>query len=261
MAKWYLGTIGFGYKDWQGPFYPARTPQRERLSYYSKVFNAVELDTTFYAAPRQSSVQAWAASTPPEFRFCAKTPRLITHELGLKDAQGLMLEFVESLTPLQDKLGPILIQLPPKYTEENYSVLREFLEYLPQAYKFAIEFRHRSWYNAKTAELLSLFNICWVSVDLPNLPKQISPTTNFLYIRWIGLHGTYKHHTYERVDKTTELKWWMDGIKPYLVDRQLVYGFFNNDYAGYAAGTCNRFKAIAGLSINEPEIPLQGRLF
>jgi uncharacterized protein YecE (DUF72 family) len=113
-----------------------------------------------------------------------------------------MNEFIESLSPLQGKTGPILIQLPPSFSQENFFVLDEFLEILPRSHQYAIEFRHPSWYNQKTAQLLTHYRICWVSVDYPNLPKQINPTTDFLYIRWIGINGMYQHHTHERVDKT-----------------------------------------------------------
>jgi len=259
MKYWYLGTIGFSYKDWVGPFYPGGTTQRGYLPYYSKVFNAVELDTTFHSIPQRSTVQSWFNSTPEEFRFCLKTPRRITHELGLKGTQGLMLEFIDSLQPLSEKLGPILIQLPPKFSQVYYSVLREFLRSLPNTHQFAIEFRHASWYNQNTTQLLNQHQVSWVANDFPNLPKEINLTTNFVYIRWIGVNGLYQHHTHERVDKSIELRWWLEKI--YQVSEHIpnVYGFFNNDYAGFAAGTGKRFKGIAGLTYQEDNLPYQSR--
>jgi uncharacterized protein YecE (DUF72 family) len=257
MNHWYLGTIGFSYKDWVGPFYPAGISQGGYLTHYSKVFNSVELDTTFHAIPRQESVLSWAASTPPEFKFCLKTPRRITHELGLKSAQRLMNEFLDIIQPLGKKLGPILIQLPPRYSQDNYMVLAEFLEYLPKTHQFAIEFRHASWYNAKTAELLSQYHVCWVTIDYPKLPKEIIQTTRFLYIRWIGINNMYHHHTHERVIKTDQLKWWLDLIRSADGQFDTIYGYFNNDYAGFAAGTCKRFKQIAGFNSEDDEIAYQ----
>ena len=160
MNRWYLGTIGFSYKDWVGPFYPSGITQRGYLSYYCKVFNSVELDTTFYSKPNKNTVQSWYKLSPDQFRFCIKTPRRITHELGLKNAQGLMFEFIDSLQDLREKLGPILIQLPPTYTQENYFILSEFLESLPDKYQYAVEFRHSSWYNQRTASLLTNYHVC-----------------------------------------------------------------------------------------------------
>lgn len=261
MEQWYLGTIGFSYKDWVGSFYPVGTSQREYLPFYSKAFNSVEVDTTFHSIPKQMTVQSWANSTPIDFRFCVKTPRRITHELGLKDTQGLMTEFLDSLHPLGDKLGPILIQLPPRFSQANYSILDEFLETLPRTHQFAIEFRHSSWYTAETTQLLSHHQVCWVASDFPNLPKEIILTSNFLYIRWIGENGMYQHHTYERVDKTDELRSWRDIIRPVSEHVSIIYGFFNNDYTGFAAGTCKRFKQIAGLRDPMENIPYQDRLF
>lgn len=261
MNQWYLGTIGFSYKDWVGPFYPAGTPQRGYLAYYCKAFNTVEVDTTFYSIPKPKIVQSWYKTSPANFQFCVKTPRRITHELGLRNAQELMVEFIDSLHDLGNKLGPILIQLPPRYSQENYSILSEFIESLPRIHRYAIEFRHVSWYNEKTAHLLSQNQVCWVSSEFPGLPRDIVPTTSYLYIRWIGINNTYHHHSHERVEKTSELHWWLKQILPCFAQIPVVYGFFNNDYAGFAAGTCYRFKQIAGLGIEDDSLLYQGRLF
>ncbi len=261
MSQWYLGTIGFSYKEWVGEFYPTGTSQREYLPYYCKAFNSVELDTTFHSTPRPTTVQSWSLNTPVDFIFCLKTPRMITHELRLIGVQGMMDEFIESLSPIQNKAGPILIQLPPSYTQDQYPVLAEFFDNLPSSHRYAAEFRHPSWYNEKTEKLLTRYRVCWVIIDFPKIPKQIHHTTDFLYFRWIGVNGMYQHHTHERVDKTDQLKTWLGLIHPYLEEVPKVYGFFNNDYAGFAAGTCKRFMRLAGLTTNELDAPFQARLF
>jgi uncharacterized protein YecE (DUF72 family) len=260
MKQWYLGTIGFSYKDWLGSFYPVGTSQRAYLPYYSKVFNSVELDTTFHSIPRQGTVTSWCNSTPPDFCFCFKTPRLITHDLQLIGARAAMDEFLTSIQFMQEKLGPILIQLPPKLSHEKISLLDNFLTNLPENYRYAIEFRNPSWYIAKTSQMLSEHKVCWVSNDFPSLPKQINLTTDFLFLRWIGINGMYQHHSYERVDKTEQLNSWLNLILAYSKKVQYVYGFFNNDYTGFAAGTCKRFMQIAGL-IEGNYLPYQERLF
>jgi uncharacterized protein YecE (DUF72 family) len=261
MNKWFLGTIGFSYHDWSGTFYPPGLAQRNYLPYYSKVFNTVELDTTFHSIPRASSVRAWYSSTPDNFRFCLKTPRMITHELALKGAEGLMAEFLDAIHPLNQKLGAILIQLPPSFTQDFYPQLLNFLKDLPGNFNYAVELRHPSWYNTQTHELLSKYQICWVTIDFPDIPMTIQPTTNYLYIRWIGVNGLYKRHSYERVDKTDQMKWWLQEISPYSGSIQTIYGFFNNDYAGFAAGSCLRFKHLAGQNdVVGPEA-YQDRLF
>jgi uncharacterized protein YecE (DUF72 family) len=261
MRDWQLGTIGFSYKEWAGAFYPSGMTQREYLPYYSNIFTSIEIDTTFHSIPRRIIVKSWNAATPLEFKFSFKTPRTITHELGLISAQGLMSEFLNSLDPLQGKTGPILIQLPPSYTQDKYPILKEFLESLPQAFRFAVEFRHSSWYNEKTTHLLSQYHVCWVSLDYPSIPRRIIPTTDFLYIRWIGQNGKYHYHSYERENKTDQLKWWIEAILQFSKTIPMIYGYFNNDYTGFAAGACIRFMQLAGLKENKPDTTHQERLF
>ncbi|MGE5123200.1 MAG: DUF72 domain-containing protein [Acidobacteriaceae bacterium] len=259
--EWYLGTIGFSYRDWIGAFYPAGLPQKGFLSFYCKSFNCVEVDTSFHSIPPPSAVQSWYSITPDQFRFCFKTPHHITHELMLNGAQGAMNEFVDVLKPLGEKLGPLLIQLPPRFTQASISRLSDFLASLAPGNQYAVEFRHRSWYNDTTTQLLSDHKVGWVATDFPNLPKQINLSANFIYIRWIGVNGTYQRHSYERVDKTTQLNWWLEQLRAYQDGVPALYGFFNNDYAGFAAGTCKRFKQLAGLDDVDNEVPYQARLF
>jgi uncharacterized protein YecE (DUF72 family) len=261
MSQWHLGTIGFSYKDWVGEFYPIDTSQRDYLPFYSKVFNSVEIDTTFHAIPKFSIVQSWFSITPDGFKFCLKTPRIITHERGLKASEGLMTEFLESIEPLRYKTGPILIQLPPRYSQEHLSDMELFLAYLPDSYQYAIEFRHPSWYNDITTQLLSKYQVCWVAIDFPSLPKQLILTTDFIYLRWIGRNGMYQRHSFERVEKTHELETWFDLIKTNQSDIKHIYGFFNNDYTGFAAGTCRRFLQITGMKKDDQQFPYQERLF
>ena len=261
MSIWYLGTIGYSYKDWVGAFYPAGASQREYMPYYSKYFNSVEIDTTFHSLPRLSAVETWYAFTPPEFKFTLKTPRTITHDLGLRGVQGLMNEFIDALYPLKEKVGPLLIQLPPSFTQANLNLLSEFIDSLPQTHRYAVEFRHASWYNDRTAQLLSQHQICWVSIDFPDVPKRIIPTTDFLYLRWIGVNNMYHYHSYERVDKNEQLSWWLNAINEFKTKIPTVYGYFNNDYTGFAAGSCKRFMQLAGLTDDGEHLPFQERLF
>ncbi len=261
MGHWRLGTIGFSYKEWVGPFYPAGSSQHEYLPYYCRLFNSVEMDTTFHSIPRCSTVEGWYAASSSDFKFCVKTPRIITHELGLVNTQAMMAEFIESLQPLEEKLGPILIQLPPSYSREYFSGFTTFINSLPGSYRYAVEFRHRSWFTEATAQLLVDHQICWVAIDFPNLPMHITPTTDFLYVRWIGVNNKYHHHSFEREDKSDQLQGWLEMIKPLLNKVPTIYGFFNNDYTGFAAGTCKRFMQLAGLVNKDQDVPYQEKLF
>ena len=257
--RWHLGTMGYGYRDWQnGVFYPAGLPARAQLSHYSQVFDAVEMDTTFYGIPPLARVQRWAAAVPAGFTFCPKTPREITHELRLKQAVTLMEAFIGAVRHFGAALGPLLIQLPPDMTSAARPDLAAFLSALPEDVRYAVEFRHRSWHATATGELLQKHNVCWVSAEYLYLPQRVYKTTDFLYIRWLGRHGTYEQKTHERVDRSDRLRAWHDDIMARSTGVDRVYGFFNNDYSGFSPATCNRFKTIAGLptaAANPPEQP------
>ncbi|MCB0213645.1 MAG: DUF72 domain-containing protein [Anaerolineae bacterium] len=261
MADWYLGTVGFSYKDWDGVFYPPGAPARQYLAHYSQIFNSVELDSTFYGTPPPDRVRQWAMTVPPGFKFCVKTPRQITHDMRLFDALGPMTNFLETMSLLGDALGPILIQLPPSLTDSEIDTVNTFIAGLPSAWRYAIEFRHPSWFTPQTAELLAAHHLCWVSTEYENVPKQVVPTTDFLYIRWLGKHGQFERKNKERIDVTPQLQWWIDQLEPHFDRFETIYGFFNNDYSGHSPRTCNRFKEMMGLEAIYPEIPQQGRLF
>jgi uncharacterized protein YecE (DUF72 family) len=261
LVDWYLGTAGFSYKAWDGVFYPTGTSPGSYLAYYSQVFNSVEIDSTFYGIPPADRVRQWAMTVPAEFKFCPKTPRQITHELRLVKATQLMLDFLETVALFGEKLGTILIQLPPSLTNAQIDVVNSFLTALPSDFQYAVEFRHASWFSPDTAVLLEAHHICWVSTDYIDLPRQIVRTSNVLYLRWLGQHGRFEHKNREQRDVTSELEWWKDQLQPHLAQLQSIYGFFNNDYAGYSPATCNQFKHIMGLPARSAQVPSQGKLF
>ena len=247
MVDWRLGTVGFSYKDWAGVFYPAKMPARSYLAHYSSIFNAVELDSTFYGTPPVDRVKQWAATVPEDFRFCVKTPRQITHEARLSDGNGEMARFLETMQELGSKLGAILIQLPPSFSAAEFETVTAF--------------RHPSWFTGETAHLLRRHNICWTSIDYIDLPKQVAPTSNFLYIRWLGRHGQFKRKDHVQADVRPQLDWWWAYLQPQLGQVDTIYGFFNNDYSGHSPATCNLFKSIIGQPVEYPQIPQQGKLF
>ncbi|MDT8305100.1 MAG: DUF72 domain-containing protein [Anaerolineae bacterium] len=260
--RWYLGTMGYGYKDWQGVFYPEGLPSRERLGHYSRLFSAVEMDSTFYGTPRPDYVLRWAEVTPDAFVFCPKMPREITHELRLEGAEEITADYLETMRLLQDKLGPILIQFPPDFSMREIDNLARFLEMLPTDLRYAVEFRDRSWHAIATGELLQAHKMCWVSTDYLYMPRRVYVTTDFVYIRWLGRHGTYETKDHERVDRTERLREWYEDVdnRHERDGFHTVYGFFNDEYAGYAPATAQKMKAIAGLPDDPLAPPQQGKL-
>ena len=259
--NWFLGTMGFGYDDWKGVFYPEDLDKGDYLSYYSHYFNAVEMDSTFYGTPRADYVQRWVDGTPEGFIFCPKVPRLITHELRLRDAEQEVDAFLQTMRLFREKLGPILIQFPPDFSRREIGVLEAFLDGLPRDLRFAVEFRHRSWHATATGEMLQQRDMCWASAEYIHMPRRVYVTTDFLFIRWIGRHGTFDTKDHERVDKTTSLQEWLEDIRRRQPEGfDTVYGFFNDEYAGFAPATCQKFKRLAGLPTKPLTPPQQSRL-
>lgn len=261
MAEWFLGAIGFSYPEWKGSFYPAGLPANQSLAHYSKYFNAVEINTTFYGPKSPAEVQRWANSVPDSFRFCLKTPRRVTHDLRLQNTGPEMRAFLESSAALGEKFGAVLIQLPPSFKRGEQPVLEAFLETLPRETRFAIEFRHASWHVPETTDLLRRYGVCWAATDYEDLPVEIYPTAGFLYICWIGRHNVIPHPGHEVLDRTERLQQWLERIRANLDGIDAIFGFFDNDYAGHAPATLNRMRALVGLPVIPPSTEGQGRLF
>jgi uncharacterized protein YecE (DUF72 family) len=259
----YLGTMGFSYKDWNGVFYPTEMDSKDYLNYYSRIFNSVEIDSTFYGTPKKTTVQRWVSGTPPGFKFSLKAPRAITHDLGLVNAWGLTMAFINVARLLADRLGVILFQFPPSFTTVKMENLTSFLSRLPRDLRYAIEIRDPSWYTAENelVDLLTGLGIAWAATQYPNLPGKIHCSSNFIYIRWIGRHGSFQQHDHERIDRLADLQSWWDIIQENLAGMTDLFGYFNNDYAGFAAGTALKFKALAGETVVIPQQPKQARLF
>lgn len=261
MTTWHLGTVGFGYKEWQGIFYPTNLPAAQFLTYYAEYFNAVEIDATFYGLPRAETIEQWATQTPAAFRFCLKTPKAITHDLPLTRHVAEMQTFVERARGLGQKLGPILIQLPPRFELPHISDLITFLRALPDDLTYAVEFRHRSWENEAVYGLLQAHRAAFVAADYIHLPPRLHVVSNFAYLRFIGRHGRFPLKGREELDQTPRLEMWLRQLQNHLPALHAVYGFFNNDYSGHSPATCNRFKRLLGLPTRYPEIPHQDSLF
>lgn len=260
MTDWFVGTMGYGYKPWLGTFYPTGLPARQQLAYYATKFNAVEMDSTFYGTPTPAAVERWRQITPPGFIFCPKAPREITHDRRLSGVEESVDHFLETIRLLGERLGPIIFQFPPDFTVGGLGLLDAFLATLPDDLRYAVEVRHTSWVVEETASVLAAHEVCWIAADYIHLPKQITPTTDFLFLRFLGRHGRYATKNYEVEDKTADLAAWQTQINPLLPQMKAVYAFFNNDYAGYSPATANRFKALAGLPTADLQPPSQPRL-
>lgn len=254
--------MGFGYADWNDVFYPPGTKSSEYLEHYARHFNSVELDTTFYATPDVGRVKHWASAVPGDFKFAMKTPRTVTHDGSIDRNVDRMFEFLDAVFHFDQKLGVILLQFGPSFDATQSPKLRTFLRALPSDMRFAAEFRHSSWFADATAALLAEHNIAWVAGDYAAPPRPPRLTADFLYIRWIGEHHRFKQLNHEQIDVTDRLLWWRAQLtSPTARQLTSIWGYFNNDYSGYAIAACKRFKELLGLSTAARENPKQPTLF
>jgi uncharacterized protein YecE (DUF72 family) len=261
----HVGTMGWGYTDWSGVFYPAEAASRDYIALYAGVFDAVEIDSTFYGTPRETQVKHWAKVTPTHFLFCPKVPRLITHDMRLVKVGEPLAEFVRVMRLLGPKRGPMLLQMPPDFTRSEIDSLRAFLPTLhdlsdPTA-RFAIEFRHRSMIGPDVSELLAEHKVSLAATDYAPMPKHFEITADFVYLRLIGRHGAFTQHRETQADRATDLQRWASILRENASHFSAAYVFCNNDYEGYSPATGNRFKALLGLPITERPQAIQGSLF
>jgi uncharacterized protein YecE (DUF72 family) len=245
--KIYLGTQGWSYKDWIGSFYAPGTRNEDFLSTYATIFDAVELDTTFYGTPTASRIDKWNASTPDDFQFTAKLPRSITHDRRLVDAEEELAEFVEVMTRLRDKLGPLLIQLPPDFKIDERPALERFLSHLPEGVSFAAEFRHRSWLNDETYDLLRAHGVAWTMIDWRYLPIVTELTTDFSYVRWLGRREDIERVHATQIDRRARLDTWAETLDSVAHRVERVYGFVNNHYSGHSPADVRYLRRSLGL--------------
>lgn len=257
----YLGTQGWSYRDWVGPFYPSGTQAKEYLRYYAGIFDAVELDSTFYGTPRPEQIRAWDAATPAEFQFTAKIPRSITHDRHLVDSQSELREFLTVMEGLGDKLGAILIQLPPDFTTSERSALEAFLRLLPSDFRFSAEFRHRSWLTEETYDLLRTYAVAWTVIDLSYMPRHVELTADFSYVRWLGHRKQIERVDSVQIDRRQRLDEWAEKLDEVAKQVQRIYGFANNHYSGHSPADIRYLRERLGLvQSNGSSVTEQGRL-
>ncbi len=178
----YVGTSGFSYKEWKGIFYPEKLPQKQYLSYYGEQFRTTEINNTFYRFPSPEVVSNWAQQVPADFRFALKLSQRITHRKKLQDVDEEMRWFLTGAEPLGDRLGCVLVQLPPWY-RQNLKVLEAFLEAYSKRVPLAFEFRHDSWYDEETYRLLENYGAALGVVEDDKREAVRRVTGPFVYSR------------------------------------------------------------------------------
>lgn len=258
-----IGCQGWNYDDWttkadgETVFYPRGTKSNEMLAHYAKIFETVEVDSTFYAIPATSAVENWYKRTPEKFTFSLKMPQEITHEYGLREPSFPILEeFCERVLMLKEKLGAVLIQMPPNFeaSKENAQTLREFLSELPRNIRFAIEFRNREWLVDWTFEELAKNKVALCLVEGSWIPREMTfdaiakKTADFAYIRFMGERDlTHFDKVYRAQNANLEM--WKREIER--IEARDVFVYFSNFYEGHAPASVNKLKEMFGQKIIE----------
>jgi uncharacterized protein YecE (DUF72 family) len=225
----YIGTSGWHYGHWIGPFYPEGMEPGDFLPFYACKLRSVEINNTFYQLPEPATLAEWCTVTPAGFVFACKASRYITHMKKLKDPEQTTRRFFDVVATLGEKLGPILFQLPPRWHVDGER-LKQFLGLLPQGFRFAFEFRDESWFTPLVCELLARHGAALCAYDFDGRQSPVRVTSSFIYMRLHGPDGPYRG----QYDGRTLAGW----TKRFLAWRKSgldVYCYFDNDEAGYAA--------------------------
>ena len=229
----YVGTSGYSYKEWKGPFYPEDLPDKQMLHYYGERFRSVEINNTFYRLPKESMLQSWAEQVPAEFRFVLKAPQKITHQKRLKDAASEVEYLFRVATVLGSHTGAVLFQLPP-YLRKNLPTLQNFLSILPADRAVAFEFRHSSWFDEEIFNCLREHNcaLCMAEMDETECSNLI-PTATWGYVR-------LRRSEYSRADLLN----WKERILSQQWDH--AYIFFKHEDEGIGPRLAGEFLELAG---------------
>ncbi len=246
-----IGTSGWSYDEWVGPFYDKK---QGMFTAYSRVFKTSEINSTFYSYPTERLVEGWRRTAPPGFAFAAKLPQLITHEKWLKSGMGIendLWRFLTLMQPLAEKLGPILVQLRPMFSyKESAGDLEKFLEMLPSNHEWAIEFRHDSWLRKETYTMLEKHNVAYTIVDEPLLPPETHLTADFAYVRW---HGQGKRLWYDYEYTKPQLEEWKPKVEEVSKKAKRTYGYFNNHFNANAVKNAVELLQMMGVSTPEQD--------
>lgn len=239
-----LGTSGWSYDHWTGVLYPPGLGVARRREVYVAHFPTVELNASFYRWPGERPFHRWGEVLPDGFTMSVKASRWITHGRRLRDPDGAWAQrLTTAMRALRRHAGVVLLQLPGDFArdEETSGRLGTFLASLPDDLRVAVELRHPSWDVEATYRLLEEQRAAYVVMSGARLPCVLRATTAFVYVRW---HGPSSEHLYAGSYSEDDLRWWADRIREWRAEGREVWGYFNNDAAGYAVRNCDRLREL-----------------
>jgi uncharacterized protein YecE (DUF72 family) len=234
-----VGTSGWSYPHWRGPFYPPEVRPEDFFSYYSQRFATVEINNSFYRLPSEAAVRRWRDLAPAGFSYAVKATRFITHYRRLEGAEEALAQFVERVSGLGEALGPLLFQLPPSFPL-RLERLKAFLELLPRGLPAAFEFRESTWFDASVYAALERREATFCISDLHGRPTPEVLTAPLVYVR---LHGP---GLYSGSYDDASLVRWAEKCTAWMREGREVRVYFDNDQRGYAANDASRLKALLG---------------
>lgn len=225
----HIGTSGWHYQHWKGPFYKDDEKNENFLEIYCQKFKTAEINNTFYRLPSKKTFEHWAEIVPNDFIFSIKASRYITHMKKLKDPKEPLKNFYKGIEPLGDKAGPILFQLPPSW-KINPDRLEDFLNHLSKDYRHTFEFRNETWFDEKIYDTLQKHESSFCIYDLKRNTSPRETTSDLVYIR---LHGPAEN-PYQGEYQKKGLAKWSKSISEWKGQDKEIYCYFDNDQNGYA---------------------------
>lgn len=240
-----IGCSGWTYKDWKGPFYPAKTPDRLLLEHYATHFDTAEINASFYRVPSEATVAGWARRPPEGFLFAWKVSRFITHNKKLSDCADSVALVFGRMAPLADRMGPALVQLPPRLHRDDERLAR-FLDLLPKDRRCTVEFRHPSWYEAAVFRILADHDAALCISDHHAAPSPWEATASWAYVRGHGPGGRY-HGRYPPSD----LAGWSERLDAWRRRGLDLFAYFDNDIKSAAPFDAERLLALMGVTAYE----------
>ncbi len=237
-----IGTSGWHYNHWIGRFYPEKLPKDQWLQYYAQHFDTVEINNTFYHLPREQTMVHWHDRVPAHFLFAVKASRYITHVKKLNDPDESLQRFFQLAELLKRRLGPILYQLPPSL-HKNLERLDAFLAVLPKRDHAVFEFRHPSWYEQDTFDLLHRRGVALCVHDMGGSAPPRVVTGGVVYVRFHGINSRYGGNYPDHV-----LQDWANWMQSQAAGARAIYAYFNNDAEGHALENARTLKCIMGVT-------------
>jgi len=238
-GRCFIGTSGWSYKHWRGPFYPGGMAKGiDQLRFYAERFDTVEVNGTFYRLIEVETFRRWREATPAGFVFACKGSRYLTHMKRLKDPEQGVGRFFERVEALADKLGPIVFQLPGRFKPDRERLVG-FLQALPAGHRYAFEFRDPAWFQPEIFEALTPRNAALCLYEFAGQEAPLEVTSDFVYIRLHGPEGPYQGSYGDAALRT-----WAQRIRAWADQGLDVYCYFDNDDRAFAPKNALRLKEL-----------------